>query len=75
MLVAVLEMRTERLWEILAACIFLLHIWKQISAMEIPADGESVSTDHPCGLSLFTYLYTILYGKDCNNNNVSDITW
>lgn len=31
---------TEKLWELLATFILLLQIWKQISAMEIPPDGE-----------------------------------
>lgn len=64
LLVAVSEMKAERLWEILAVFILLLQIWKQVSAVEIPPDGESVSTDYLCSLSLSAYLYTLLYEND-----------
>lgn len=51
------EMKTGRFWKILAAFILTLHVWNQVSAVEIPPDGESVSTDYFSGLSLSAYLY------------------
>lgn len=74
-IVGVSEMRTERFGEILATFIFLLHMWKQVSAVEIPPDGESVSTDCLFSLSLSEYSIWGYGMKMTLTVHVNDIIW